>query len=337
MPGHISEADAPLQMCCLAYDRYVFNSSELMRHYSEQDLEGLVSLQAAIDGLALAFAQYAAGAAPVQARVTTELAGLRINTMAATIPAMGCCGAKVYTVCRGKFSFVILLFSAADGQLLATFDAGTLTRLRTAAASALAARYLARADSRVLAVFGTGVQAAGHVQALAQVLPIESIRVVGRARAGAFAREMSALTGVPATVEDAAPAVRGADVIVTATRSMTPLFDGALVQPGCYIAAVGSAYANAAEIDAAAIARCARVVVESKAQAQHEAGDLVQAVSAGALSWDRVIELGALVTGATPGRQADDEITLFDTVGFALEDVAIAALAYARLVDLGKT
>jgi ornithine cyclodeaminase len=308
-----------------------------MRHYSEQDLEGLVTLEAAIDGLARAFAEYAAGTALVQPRVATELGGLRIATMAAMIPAMGCCGAKVYTAFRGKFSFIILLFSAADGQLLATFDAGTLTRLRTAAASALAARYLARSDSRELTVFGTGAQAAGHVQALAKVLPITAIRVVGRARAAAFAREMSALTGVPATVEDAVAAVRGADVIVTATRSMTPLFDGALVQPGCFIAAVGSARADAAEIDAATFARCARVVVESKVHALHEAGDLVQAVSAGALSWDRVVELGALVTGAASGRQTDAEITLFDTVGFALEDVAIASIAHARLAELGKT
>ena len=147
---------------------------------------------------------------------------------------------------------------------------------------------------------------------------------------------MSALTGVPATVADAAAAVRGADVIVTATRSTTPLFDGTLVKPGCFIAAVGSAYANAAEIDAATISRCVRVVVESKAQAAREAGDLVQAVNVGALSWDSVVELGALVSGAAPGRQSDAEITLFDSVGFALEDVAIAALAYARLVELGK-
>jgi ornithine cyclodeaminase len=273
----------------------------------------------------------------VQPRVSTELGAVRISTMAAVIPAMGCCGAKVYTVFRGKLSLIILLFSAADGQLLATFDAGTLTRLRTAAASALAARYLARSDSRELAVFGTGVQAAGHVQALTRVLPIEAIRVVGRARAAAFAREMSELTGVPATVADAAAAVRGADVIVTATRSMTPLFDGTLVKPGCFIAAVGSARADAAEIDAAALARCARVVVEAKAVAMHEAGELVQAVSAGVLAWDSVVELGALVTGAAPGRQTDAEITLFDSVGFALEDVAIASIAYARLVELGKS
>ena len=310
----------------------------MARHYSEQELEGLIGLDEAIEGLALAFREYADGTALVQPRIPTELGGLRINTMAAVLPALGCCGAKVYTAFRSKFSFVILLFSSEDGRLLATFDAGALTRLRTAAVSALAERYLARPDSRELALFGTGVQAAGHAQALAKTLPIEAIYVVSRdaGRAAAFARAMEALTGVQVAPADAAAAVGRADVIVTATRSAVPLFDGRLMRNGCCLVAVGSARPDAAEIDAAAVARCARVVVESGAQAMHEAGDLIQAAAAGAFSWDRVTELGALVVGRAPGRQSAAEITLFESVGFALEDVAIASIAYTKLQTQGK-
>lgn len=310
----------------------------MARHYSEHELEGLVGLDEAIEGLALAFREYADGTALVQPRIPTELDGLRINTMAAVLPALGCCGAKVYTVFRSRFSFVILLFSSEDGRLLATFDAGALTRLRTAAVSALAARYLARPDSRELALFGTGVQAAGHAQAFVKALPIDAIYVVSRdaGRATAFAREMEAITGVRSAPADAATAVGKADVIVTATRSAVPVFDGKLMREGSFLVAVGSARPEAAEIDAAAVARCARVVVESREQAMHEAGDLIQAVAAGAFSWDKVTELGALGAGRTPGRRSAAEITLFESVGFALEDVAIASIAYAKLQAKGN-
>lgn len=311
----------------------------MARHYTEQELDGLLGLEEAIEGLALAFREYAGGMALVQPRIPTELGGLRINTMAAVLPALGCCGAKVYTAFRSRFSFVILLFSSEDGRLLATFDAGALTRLRTAAVSALAARHLARPDSRELALFGTGVQAAGHAQALVKVLPIGTIHVVSRdaGRAAAFARDMEALTGVHAAPADAITAVGKADVIVTATRSAVPVFDGRLMREGTFLVAVGSARPEAAEIDATSVARSARVAVESVEQAKHEAGDLIQAVAAGAFSWDRAIELGAMVRGRALGRQSAAEITLFESVGFALEDVAIASIAYAKLQAKGNT
>lgn len=307
-----------------------------MRHYTEDDLHGLIGLDDAIECLRAAFLEFATGAARVQLRIPTEFEDLRLNTMAAVVPGAGYCGAKVYTALGSRFSFVILLFSIEDGGLVATFDARGLTRLRTAAVSVLAASCLARSASRTLAVFGTGVQAAGHVRALTQKFPIRTVYVVGRDQAEAFAREMSELTGCETAAVKVDFAVSRADIIVTATRSLTPLFDGKLVPAGSSIIAVGSARPDAAEIDAVTVSRCARIVVESTEQAQHEAGDLLLAAGFGGAPWSKVSELGPLLAGDAKGRQSTEEITLFESLGLALEDVAIASLAYSRLCEQGK-
>ena len=301
-----------------------------MRHCTERELEGLVSLPDAMTALREAFIARAAGAAPVQTRVATELDGLRLNTMAAIIPALGVCGAKVYTAVNAKFCFVVLLFSLDDGRLLATLEANGLTKLRTAAVSALAAEHLARSDSATLAIFGTGTQAAGHATALAARFQLREILVVGRALAAAFAREVQAATGVAAQVTTAQDAVQRADIVVTATRSRTPVFDGRQVRQGCCVLAIGSARPDAAEIDATTFQRASIICVEDIGQARHEAGDLLAAHAAGVPVWDRLTELGAILAGKAPGRAAPGEITLFESLGFALEDIALAALAWSR-------
>lgn len=302
-----------------------------MRHYSDPELVGLVSFQEAMQSLAAAFGELARGEAAIQSRTPTDAGGLRLNTMAAILPRQGYCGAKVYTSFRNHFSFVVLLFSLEDGRILASFDAGELTALRTAAVSALAARYLARTDAANLTVFGTGPQAASHVAALVQLLPIRVVRVVSRGDATSFLERIGEKTGTSAMQVDIKEGVQAADVIVTATRSSTPLFDGRLVSEGCFIAAVGSAVPRAAEIDASTVSRCSKVVVEVLDHAQREAGDLIQAERSGAFCWTQAITLGDLLVGAARGRESDSEITLFDSVGCALEDVAMAALAYEKL------
>lgn len=302
-----------------------------MRHLTEADLEGLVSLDEAMSALERAFVARARGGAPVQLRVPTVHAGLRLNTMAAIIPALGVCGAKVYTAVGAKFCFVVLLFSLDNGRLLATLEANGLTSLRTAAVSALAVRHLARKDSRTLAIFGTGTQAAGHAIALASRLPLSEILIVGRARAVAFARDVEAKTGIRAGVSGAHEAVERADVVVTATRSRVPVFDGGRLGKGCCVVAVGSARPDAVEIDATTFERASRVCVEDIAQARHEAGDLIAAHAAGVPVWDRVFEVGAMLAGQAPAREAPDEITVFESLGFALEDIAIAALAWSKV------
>src|SRR5690349_10427815 len=139
-----------------------------MQHFSATDLHDVLDLPTAVETMRRAFAALAEGRASVQPRATLEAQALRLNTMAAMIPALGYCGAKVYTATGRSFSFVVLLFSMQTGERLATFDAGPLTVLRTAAVSCLAAEFLARPESRNLAVFGTGTQARAHARALAE-------------------------------------------------------------------------------------------------------------------------------------------------------------------------
>lgn len=305
-----------------------------MRHFTESELAGALSLlplDDVVECMRGAFREQAEGRIALQARVPTDAQGVRLNTMAALIPGIGFGGAKVYTAVGTRFSFLVALFSLPDGKLVATFDAGGLTGLRTAAVSALAASHLARPDSRRLTVFGTGTQAASHVQALTRRYPIEQIRVVGRAHAQAFAERMQATTGRPAAVMTAEQALDGADLIVTATRSATPLFDGTRIDDGTTLIAVGSARPNAAEIDAATVERSSLIVVETFEGMRHEAGDLLLAEQAGIDPWGRTAELGALVTGRRAGRQSPDEINLYESLGNPLEDVAIAAMIYRRL------
>ncbi len=302
-----------------------------MRHFDEHELEGLLGLEEAIEAMRAAFAAMADGNARVQPRISAELAGTRLSMMSALLPGAGHCGAKVYTAARSRFNFVTLLFSMEDGRPIASFDAGALSSLRTAAVSCLAAQYLARPQSRTLAVFGTGTQARAHAIALAQRYPIARIDVVGRGGAPAFAGEIARRTGIPTAPATAEAALARADIVVTATRSPTPLFDGGLVREGCTIIAVGSARLDAAEIDARTLERCRRIAVESAQIAAHEAGDLALAEKAGVDTRPKWVELGELAAGRAPGRGPDDEINLFESVGSALEDVAIASLAYTRL------
>jgi ornithine cyclodeaminase len=301
-----------------------------LRHYTEDELEGVLPLHEAIEAMRAAFTEFAEGRAQVQLRTPTDApGGFRLNTMAATLPSAGVAGAKVYTAYQSRFSFVVLLFSMEDGRVLASFDAGALTRLRTAAVSALAAQYLARPESETLVVFGTGVQAEGHATAFAQRFPIRRIRIVGRDGAAGFARRIAALTGLECASLDRDSALEGADIVVTATRAAQPLFDGRSLPPGCTVIAVGSSRPNAAEIDRHLLERARCIVVESEEAARHEAGDLL--LADGTDAWNKLVTLGDLCAGRATGRANGDEILLFESLGLALEDVAIAERAWRRL------
>jgi ornithine cyclodeaminase len=302
-----------------------------MRHYTDADLTGLISPIEAIDAMRDAFAALAAGRAAQQGRMRTETGGVKLSTMGAVAPSLGFAGAKVYSTIGGRFNFVVVLFDAIEGRALATFDAGYLTQCRTAAVSALAARYLARPESSVLTVLGTGVQGQGHVPMLAAALPIREVRVVSRGDAREFVETIGRTTGLKVKQMPTADALAGADVIVTATRTSTPLFTSAMIAPGAYIAAVGATLPTSAEVDVDTVARASCIAVEAMEQARHESGELGMAHAAGRLDWSRVVELSALVSGALPGRRSATDLTIFNSLGVGIEDVAIAGLAYRKL------
>ena len=251
-------------------------------------------------------------------------------SLGAVIPEQKVAGAKVYTTIQGQFTFVIVLFSTEDGRALASFDAGAITRLRTAACSLIAARHLARPGARQMALFGAGVQGRAHAIQMAQAFDLEEIRVCDPYALPGLATDLQRQCGTPVRLCDAAETVAGADIVVTASRSTTPLFSGDELKPGCFVAAIGSSLPHTRELDDRALERAARIAVEWLPQTLREAGDLVLA-RPGLVSPEKLVELGALVTGVSPGRQSDDEITLYKSVGVGLEDVALAGLAWQRV------
>jgi ornithine cyclodeaminase/alanine dehydrogenase len=217
-------------------------------------------------------------------------------------------------------------------------EAGFLTGIRTGATSAVAARYLARPDARVVACFGAGVQARFQLLCLSRVLPVAEVRVVGRdaRRAAAFANGMRRELGIGVRVETSRKAaVTGADVITCATTSTRPVFSGRDLAPGAHVDAVGAFRPATREVDTLTI-RKSRVVVDTYEGAWEEAGDLLIPIKAGAITRRHVrAELAELVAGVRPGRTSPRDITLFKSVGFAPEDAVTARLAYDRAVAAG--
>ncbi|WP_158218909.1 ornithine cyclodeaminase family protein [Roseateles aquatilis] len=272
-----------------------------------------------------AFEHFAQGRATVLPRSRAALAQASgapmVSAMGAVLPDM--LGTKVYATLNGKFQFVVNLFDTTTGLPLATMSANELTRVRTAATTALAVDTLARAQARVLGVFGNGVQAQAHVEALLGVRRFERVMLHARSDAPGTAARWSAEFGLPVEAVDAARVAAESDVIVTCTRATEPLFDGALVRPGTLVCAVGSSKPVARELDDTLLARAAAVVVEWKTAALAEAGELVRAAP-GTIAPERLKELGELlVAGHAPAAQ---DIVVYKSVGIGLEDIALAAM-----------
>ena len=306
-----------------------------LRHFTDAQVEDALrgaDLEAALREAFIALRQ---GRASQQARVRTEAGGVKLSTLGGVLPGSGFAGAKVYTTIAGEFRFVIVLFSAVTGEPLATFDAGAITRRRTAAVSLLAAQRFASPEATRLALFGTGVQARAHLEAFAAAFPLRSVAVVSRRASSDFLSQMQ--SGIPCALEatDARAALRGAHLVVTATRSAVPLFDGRDVEPGAFVAAVGSSKPDARELDDALLARSRAIVVEWREQTLREAGDLVLAHPA-ALAKVPIVELGDALAREDLALRSEGDVVIFKSVGVGIEDVAAAGLAWMRLTD-GRT
>lgn len=231
----------------------------------------------------------------------------------------------------------VLLFSADTGELQAMMNASAITAIRTAAVSAVATDLLARKDASQLAIIGTGVQARSHLAAMAQVRCLERCRIVSRQlnNAKAFAEEMKPNFSFPleavATVEEA---VAGADLVVTATTAIAPIVKREWIAPGAHLNLVGASTPNAREVDSATMA-AASVYVDRRESAMNEAGDYLFAVREGAIGADHIRgEIGELLHQEKPGRTSAEEITLFKSLGLAIEDLAAAEYLYRKAKEL---
>jgi len=228
----------------------------------------------------------------------------------------------------------ISLFDPETGELAAVMDGRYITEVRTAAASAVSVRHLARAEAKTLAILGSGVQARSHLAALKLTRDFTSIRVWSPT--AEHLRQFVAEAGAPVrAAATAADAVRGADVVVIATSSVVPAIDDAWVSPGTHVIAIGACRPAQCEVDPALVAR-ARLVVDSRAAALQESGDILLPMRAGRFGEDHVrAELGEIVCGAKPGRQDREEVTLFKSLGLAIEDLVAADLAWRRARQAG--
>jgi ornithine cyclodeaminase/alanine dehydrogenase-like protein (mu-crystallin family) len=232
---------------------------------------------------------------------------------------------------------VVLLSSAQTGEPLALLNASAVTEIRTAAVSAVATGLLARGDAAELAIIGTGVQARAHLLAIAAERPLTSVRVAGRdpAKARRFAEDMRGRTDAPVTAcGSAAEAVAGAGIVVTATSSAEPVLRREWLAPGAHINAVGACLPHTRELDTETMAAAA-LFTDRRESVLNEAGDYVLAQAEGAVGPDHIrAEIGELLTGAATGRSGDAEITVFESLGLAVEDLAAAALVYRKAAEL---
>jgi len=305
----------------------------------EANVAALLTIGEAIEAVEAAFRALGEGRAENRPRARVHVPGGVLHVMSAGLPDAGVLGLKAYTGFRSGVRFLVLLYSAEDGRLLAVIEANRLGQMRTGAASAVATRALARADVHTIGLIGTGWQAQAQLEAVCMVRPIQAVRVYSptRSHLQAFATTMSETLGLPVTpAASAQAAVQGADIVITATSARDPVLQGEWLRPGQHINAIGSNQAARRELDTAAVMRCDRIVVDSQEQARIEAGDLIAPITEGRLSWERVDELAAVLVGRAPGRASDADITLFKSLGLAIEDVAVAARVYAHALAQGR-
>ncbi len=256
-----------------------------------------------------------------------------LNVMHAAVPALGVAGLKSYAVTREGARFLAILYSLKNGEALLIVEADRLGQIRTGAASGVATKYMARADAGALGVIGAGWQARSQLQAITRARPIALVKVFSRTeeRREAFAAEMVQELGTEVVAVDTPEdAVAGVDIVVTITSAREPVLRGEWLRPGMHVNAAGANSAPRRELDAEAVRRCQIIAVDALDQAKIECGDLIAPADAGDPVWERVVELGAIVAGKIPGRTGDDQITLFESQGIAMEDVVTMELLYRR-------
>lgn len=304
-------------------------------YLTEDEVAGLLEMPAVITAVEQVMAAHARGEVVDYPRQRVRLPGSITHLLQGGVPGANLSGFKVYTSSGGRARFWVHLFDATSGDPVAVLEADRLGMMRTGAAAGVATKWLARPDARVAGVFGAGWQAEGQILALCAVRPLERIKVFARDRdrLAAFCERMSAATGV--AVEPAAGAeetVRGSDVVVTITTSPKPLFDAEWLEAGVHINAAGSNSLARQELSEASVRRADVICVDSRETALREAGDLLPLLEKGRTHSGKWVELGEVIAGIRPGRTSAEQITLFESQGMAIQDIAVAS----KLLELAR-
>ncbi len=309
---------------------------------TEHDVKALLTMDDLIEAMGTALADFSAGTVTQPLRTVLEVGQRKsfYGLMPAYMPSRPALGTKLVTVFEGNperglttHLATIILLDPETGALLALMDGRYITEARTAAVSAVSVRHLARKEASVLAIIGTGVQARSHLEAIARVRSLSDVRVwsPNAARVAGFVADMTSVSAAPITAAATAEqAVQGADIVVLVTSAKEPVVRSEWIADGTHICAVGACRPTQREMEAALVAR-ADLYVDSREAALVEAGDIVLAIRDGAIDASHIKgELGEVVTGGGLAQRDPRSVTIFKSLGLAVEDVATAHLAYQR-------
>ncbi|MBI2888081.1 MAG: ornithine cyclodeaminase family protein [Chloroflexi bacterium] len=303
----------------------------------EADVQQLLTMEEALVAIEESFRLQGLGQAVNRPRQRLRTGDSVLMIMPAVIGGgVKVAGWKSYGSAAGGHMRVFLF--STDGEFQAIIEGNRLGQMRTGAASGVATKYLARAGAATVGIYGSGFQARTQLEAVCAVRPVRSAKVYSRSpeKRSAFASAMSQRLGVEVSpVERPEEAARGCDIVITITNAAEPVLQGQWLEPGTHVNAAGGNSLLRAELDPEAVGRAAVITADAVDQARLECADLLRAVERGVINWEQVEELGKVVCGHRRGRTAEDQITLFESHGLALWDVAAAAAVYRRARESG--
>jgi alanine dehydrogenase len=299
---------------------------------TENDVKEILTMDMALDTVEESFRLMAEGTATNSPRSRIRLPNGVLNFMAGAAPGAGVMGFKSYGVAQGyPVKFYVQLSSTVTGELLAVIEASYLGQIRTGAASGVATKYMAKENASSVGVIGSGYQARTQLEAVCKVRPITSARVYSRKPENRekFATDMSASLGINVRASESGEAcVKDVDVAITMTSTSRPVLEGDWLSSGTHINAAGANHWMRRELDGKAVGRVDVVVTDDIEQAKLECGDLIYPNEFGTIRWEQVISLSDVIAGRAKGRNSDEDITLFESQGLALEDLTTGMHIY---------
>jgi ornithine cyclodeaminase/alanine dehydrogenase-like protein (mu-crystallin family) len=305
---------------------------------TEDDVRQVLTMELALEAVEDGLRKMALDEAHNLPRMRTQTDHIMMHVMAASAKTLGVLGYKAYATSRKGAHFHVVLYDGRTGSLLSLMQADYLGQTRTGAASGVATQYMARPDAAEVGLFGSGRQAAAQLQAVCKVRKVRRAQVYSpnEEHRRQFAARMSSVCQTEVEpVPRPEMAAEDKDIVITATTSREPVLNGHWIAEGTHLNAIGSNFLGKVEIDAVAVRRCDAIVVDSKDQARLEAGDFVQALEEGSIHWVDIHELGQVIVGRYTGRAHAQDVTLFKSLGIAIEDVAVAARVYAKAQAAG--
>jgi alanine dehydrogenase len=308
---------------------------------TEEDVRQLLTMDMALEAVEQVLRKMALDEAVNIPRARSQTDHAMLHVMSGAAKTLGVMGYKAYSTSRKGSHFHVGLFDGKTGALTALVQADYLGQIRTGAASGVATQYMARPDAQEVGLFGSGKQARTQLQAVCRVRKIRQVQIYSPndEHRNRFADDMSRVCQceiVP--VPRPEMAAEDKDIIITATSSREPVLNGHWIAEGTHLNVIGSNFLGKAEVDDVTVRRCDSIVVDSKDQARLEAGDFVQALEEGAIHWADIHELGQVIVGRYTGRAHPEDVTMFKSLGIALEDIAVAGrvLQKAQSAGLGR-